>query len=205
MGTKLINYMKYFFILFIAIISCKGNKKIEKSKTTVEQEIVESKVPFYDLFLKYETDQKLFNKFPLDTSKYFKTYVLQGESKMIYREFEDIKPSDILSKEELEKLNYHTVFENYQWDFTIERSKFNVDFIEMYKFNEKKNNTNKTEIIYFFTYPFILAKDKVLIGFEADYKFHPEERYKRIYMGFIVFKKNNDKWSLIMQKSLIEY
>ncbi len=193
MGVKL-NYMKYFFILFLAIVSCKEIKKSEKPRTPVEQEIVESDIPFYNLFLKYEAEQELSNKSPLNNSKYFKTYVLQGRSKMIEREFEDIKPSDILSEAELEKLNYHTVFENYR-----------SDFIDMYEFNAKKHKTNKTEIIYFFTYPFSVSKNKVLIGFEIDYKFHPKETSKRVHMGFIIFEKIDDKWDLAAKESLLEH
>jgi hypothetical protein len=203
MGIKLINVMKYFFILFLAIVSCKEHKKNENTKTTVEQEIVEPNVPFYELFLKYETKQKLFNKFPLDSSKYFKTYVLQGESKLISREFEDIIPSDILNKTELSKLNYHTVFEGYQWGFTIDRSKFfNTDFIDMYNFNTKKHKTNKTEIVYFFTYPLSVSKNKVLIGFKIDHVFHPKKTSKRVYVGFVIFEKMDNNWRLTGQNSL---
>ncbi|MGY0427254.1 MAG: hypothetical protein ACWIPI_10585 [Polaribacter sp.] len=81
--------MKYFFIFFLAIVSCKESKNPETTKTTIEQKIVEPKIGFYDLFLEYEAKQKLSNKFPLDTSKYFKTYVIQGRSKLIDRQFED--------------------------------------------------------------------------------------------------------------------
>lgn len=196
MGIKLINYMKYFFITFLVIVSCKEDSKSEKLKTVVKKEIAESNVSFYDLFLEYETKQELFNKFPLDTSKYFKTYVLQGESKLIYREFEDIKPSNILSENELKTLNYHTVFKNYQWDFTIDRSKFNTDFIDIYKFNSKRYKTNKTEIIYFFTYPFYISKNKILIGFEIKHKFHPIKQSKKVDMGYFIFEKEKEKWSL---------
>ncbi len=101
MAIKLINNMKYFFILLLAFVSCKENKQSEKTNKTIEKEIVESNVPFYDLFLKYESEKELSNKFALDTSKYFKAYVLQGESKLIDRQFEDIKPSNILSEDEL--------------------------------------------------------------------------------------------------------
>ena len=204
MGTKL-SYMKYFFILFLAIVSCKENKQPEKHETTVEQEIVESNIPFYDLILKYETEQKLFNKLPLDTSKYFKTYVLQGESKMIQREFEDIKPSNILNEAELDKLNYHIVFEDYEWDFSIDRSKFNVDFIERFKFNDRKSKTNKTEVVYFFTYPLSVSKNKVLIGFEIKHKTYPKESSKGVYMGFFIFEKIDDKWNITAQESLLEH
>lgn len=203
MDVKL-KHIKYLLILFLAIASCKENKKPEKLKTIVEKDLAISNIPFYDLFLEYEVEQELFNKFPLDTSKYFKTYILQGESKLISRGLEDIKPSDILSEAELEKLNYHTVFENYQWNSTVDRSKLNTDFIDMYKFNAKKYKTNKTEIIYFFTYPLSVSKNKVLIGFSIEHKFHPKEIYKKIYMGFIIFKKTNDKWDLIAQKSVLE-
>jgi hypothetical protein len=204
MAFKL-KHMKYFLILFLVIVSCKKTKKSEIIKTIIQHEIVELNVGFYDLFLEYEAEQKLFKNFVLDTSKYFKTYVLQGQSKLIDRQFEYIKPSDILSKVELNELNYHTVFENYQWDFTINRSKFNTDFIERYKFNVRKPKTNKTEIIYFFTYPFSVAKDKVLIGFEIKNKSHNlKEATKRIYMGFIIFKKVNNKWRFKAERSLLK-
>jgi hypothetical protein len=196
MGVKL-NYMKYFFILFLAIVSCKENKILDKPRTTVEQEVADSNVPFYNLFLKHEAEQELSNKFSLDTSKYFKTYVLQGRSKLIEREFEDINPSDILSEAELYKLNYHTVFENYQ-----------SDFINMYEFNAKKFKTNKTEIVYFFTYPFSVSKNKVLIGLEVIHKPHSKESSERVYIGymeFIVFEKINDTWNLISKEKLLEY
>lgn len=192
MGAKL-KHMKYFFVLFLTIVSCKESKNSEKTKITIEQEIVESKVEFYKLFLRYEAEQELSNKFSLDTTKYFKTYVLQGASKMIERQLEDIKPSDVLSEEELDKLNYHIVFENYQ-----------SDFIDMYEFNHKKHDTNKTEIIYFFTYPFIAAKNKVLIGLEVEYKFHPKESSKRASMRFFIFKKVNDMWRLTEEGNLLK-
>ena len=190
MGVKL-NYMKYFFILFLAIVSCKENKILDKPRTTVEQEVADSNVPFYNLFLKHEAEQKLSNKFSLGTSKYFKTYVLQGRSKLIEREFEDINPSDILSEAELYKLNYHTVFENYQ-----------SDFINMYEFNAKKFKTNKTEIVYFFTYPFSVSKNKVLIGLEVIHKPHSKESSERVYMEFILFEKIDNKWTFIDQKKI---
>ena len=205
MALKL-KHMKYFLILFLAIVSCRKNKNLEIPKKIIEQEIIQSKVQFYDLFLEYESEQKIFKKFVLDTSKYFKTFVLQGQSKLIDRQFEDIKPSDILSEIELNKLNYHNIFENYQWDFSIDRSKFNTNFIEKNKFNVRIPKTNKTEVIYFFTYPFSVAKNKVLIGFEIKSKSHHlKETTKRIYMGFIIFKKTNNKWNLIKQKSFIEH
>jgi hypothetical protein len=183
-------------------ISCKENKRFEKRKPTIEKKIIESNIPFYDLFLKYETEQKLFNRFSLDASEYYKTYVLQGESKLIDRKFENIKPSDILSKEELDKLNYHNIFENYQWDFSIDRSEFNVDFIERFKFSYRKPKKNKTEIAYFFTYPFLVSEKKVLIGFEVFHKFHPKEANKPVYMGYIIFEKIDNNWRLTAQKSL---
>lgn len=196
MGVKLINYLKYFLITFLVFISCKESKNSEKASTVVKKQIVEYNVPFYDVFLKYETERELFNKFPLDTSKYFKTYVLQGQSKLIYRELEDIKPSNILSETELEKLNYHTVFKNYKWDFTIDRSEFNTNFIDIYKFNSLGYKTNKTEIIYFFTYPFYISKNKILIGFEIKHKFHPIKQYKKVDIGYFIFEKEKEKWSL---------
>lgn len=202
-----LNYMRYFFILFLAIVSCKENKKLEGPKVTVKQEVVESGVPFYDLFLKFETEQELFHKFPLDTSKYYKTYVYPRESKLIDREFEDIKPSDILNEAELKKLESrrYNLFEGYQWDDTINRSKFNTDFLEKFKLNSKKIKSNKTEVIYFFTYPFSISKDKVLIGFEVNHKSHPKETLKKVYMGFIIFEKIDGRWDLTVQESLLEY
>ena len=186
--------MKYFLILFLIIVSCKEGEKPQTVKPIIKKEIVEPKVEFYDLFLEYEAKQELYKTPTFDTTKYFKTYVLQGESKLIDRQFEDIKPSNNLNKEEINKLNYHNVFENYQWDF-----------IDMYGFNSKKNDTNKTEIIYFFTYPFSVAKDKVLIGFEIKSKSHHiKETAKIIYMGFVIFKKIDDKWSVTEQKSFFE-
>ena len=204
MGINL-NYKKYFFIIFLAIVSCKENKQPEKHKTTIKLEVVASSVPFYDLFLKYETEQKLFHKFPLDTSKYYKTYAYPRESKLIDRELEDIKPSDILNEVELDKLNYHIVFEDYQWDFRIDRSKINVDFIEKYKFNARKSRTNKTEVIYLFTYPFSVSKTKVLIGFEIKHKTYPKKSSKDVYMGFFIFEKIDDKWNITAQKSLLDH
>jgi hypothetical protein len=189
--TKIITYLKTG-ILFLVIFSCKKNKNSEIRKTISEQTIVESKVGFYSLFLEYETKQEFFKKFPIDTSKYFKTYIIQGQSKLIDRQFENIKPSNILTKKELNKLNSRTVFENYQ-----------SDFIDIYEFNSKKYDTNKTEIIYFFTYPFSIAKNKVLIGFEIKSKSHHlKETTKRIYMGFILFKKIDNKWNFIEQKEM---
>jgi hypothetical protein len=138
----------------------------------------------------------------LDTSEYYKTYVLQGESKLIDRQFENIKPSNILSKEELDKLNNHVVFEEYQWDFSVDRSEFNVNFIERFKFSDRIPKKNKTEIAYFFTYPFSVSEKKVLIGFEVFHKLNPNEANKPIYMGFIIFEKTDNNWKLTRQKSL---
>ena len=184
--------MKYFLILLIAFVSCKESEKTETTKTIIKQEIVEPKVGFYNLFLEYKTKQELFNEFPLDTSKYFKTYVLQGGSKLIHRQFEDIKPSEILSEEELDKLNYHTVFENYQ-----------SDFIDMYEFNSIKKNSNKVEIIYFFTYPYLVDKDKVVIGLEIRHKLPAERQSQRISMVLIIFNKINNTWDLTGKENLL--
>ena len=105
--------------------------------------------------------------------KIFKKFVFQGQSKLIDRQFEDIKPSDILSEMELNKLNYHNIFENYQWDFSIDRSKFNTNFIEKYKFNVIfLPKTNKTEIIIFLHILFLWEKTRLLIGFEIKSKSH---------------------------------
>lgn len=185
---------KYLIILFFIIISCKENKKSEPSKITIESEIVEPKVNFYNLFLDYKTEQELSNKFQLDTSKYFETYVLQGRSKLIDRNLEDVKSSDFINETEIEKLNYHEVFENYE-----------SDFIDMSEFNSKKHKTNKTEIVYFFTYPFKVSKEKVLIGFELKHKSHPIELTKGGAMGFFIVKKINNSWILITEDILVEY
>lgn len=193
METKL-KLMKYFLILFLIIVSCKEGEKPQAVKPIIKKEIVEPKVEFYDLFLEHEAKQELYKTDTLDTTKYFKIYVIQGQSKLIDRQFEDIKPSNYINREELNKLNYHNIFENYQ-----------SDFIDMYEFNSKKYETNKTEIIYFFTYPFSVAKDKVLIGFEIKSKSHHlKETTKRIYMGFVIFKKTDSKWSVTEQKSFME-
>lgn len=186
--------MKYLLFIFLLIVSCKEGDKLQNKKTIVKEKIVEPKVEFYELFLEYEAKQNLYYTDKLDTTKYFKTYVIQGQSKLIDRQFEDIKPSNNLNIKELTKLNYHNIFENYQ-----------SDFIDMYEFNSKKHETNKTEIIYFFTYPFSVAKDKVLIGFEIKSKSHHlKETVKRIYMGFVIFKKIDSKWRITEQKSFME-
>jgi len=185
---------KYLIILFFIIISCKENKKSEPSKITIESEIVESKVNFYSLFLDYKTEQELSDKFQLDTSKYFETYVLQGRSKLIDRNLEDVKSSDFINETEIERLNYHEVFENYE-----------SDFIDMYEFNSKKHKTNKTEIVYLFSYPFKVSKEKVLIGFELKHKSHPTELTKGGAMGFFILKKINNSWILITEEILVEY
>jgi hypothetical protein len=182
-------------------VSCKQSKQFEKPKPTIEKRKVESNIPFYDLFLKYETEQKSLSRLSLNNFDYYKTYVLQGESKIIDRQFEDINPSNILSKEELNKLNYHIVFEGYQWDFSVDRTKFNVDFIERFKFRDRKPKKNKTEIVYFFTYPFSVSEKKVLIGFEVFHKFYPNDINNPIYMGFVIFEKINNNWKIIGQES----
>jgi hypothetical protein len=178
----------------LIIISCKENKKPESSNLTIESEILEPKVNFYSLILDHKTEQELSNKFQLDSSKYFENFILQGRSKTIERNLEDVKSSDFLNETEIEKLNYHEVFENYE-----------SDFINMYEFNSKKHETNKTEIVYFFTYPFTVSKEKVLIGFEVKHKSHPIELTKGGAMGFFVLEKINNSWKLTTEEFLMEY
>lgn len=176
------------------MISCNEAKKTDSLKKIEVPEKQESPVRFYDIYQEFIIKRELSSKSKLDTSEYFKTYVLQGRSKLIEREFEYIKPELHLNKAELDSLNYHNVFENYQ-----------SDLIDMYEFNAKKNNTDKTEIVHFFTYPFSVAKDKVLIGFTISYKFQPNEYFKGGSSGYIIYEKFNDKWNLIKVENLVDY
>ncbi len=176
------------------MISCDDIKKTDSLKKIGMPEKEEQPVRFYEIYREHISKRELSDKFKPDTSEYFKTYVLQGRSKLIERELEDIKPSWLINKAELDSLNYHIIFEDYQ-----------SDFIKMNEFDTKKHDTDKTEIVHFFTYPFSVAKDKVLIGFKKSYKFHPKEFYKGGSSGYIVYEKINDKWSLIKEVSLVEY
>ncbi len=67
----------------------------------------------------------------------------------------------------------------------------------MYEFNARKH---KTEIIYFFTYPYSVSKEKVLIGIQVKHKIDTSS--KEVYMELIVFEKTDSTWSLTGHENL---
>jgi hypothetical protein len=192
MAIKL-KFAKYIITIFLfTAVFCKKHKKTEPVKTDVEKEIVEPKVPFYQMII--EDDRK--NDISLDSAKYQKLYIFQGGvGKLIGRELEDLQPSDLLSELEIERVKPgKLIFENYE-----------SQLMEMYDYNKtlyEKKKTKKIEILYVFTSPISAAPDKVLIGVEIKHMLHNKRLEEGYSIRIYVFEKINGIWKLIGEKKL---